>query len=71
MVLIIINLKEKVDGGTPLDEIDLDFLQKVMSDAQNVMPIIDKHPEYQPLAMKILALYKEITEKALENEKDL
>jgi hypothetical protein len=65
----ILSLKEKVDGGTPLDGIDLDFLEKVMSDARNVMPLIDKHPEYQPLAMKILALYKEITEKALENEK--
>lgn len=65
----ILSLKEKVDGGTPLDDRDLDFLEKVMKDAKKAIPFIDKHPEYQLLATKLMALYNEITEKALELEK--
>ena len=65
----ILLLKEKVDGGTPLDDQDLDFLEKVMKDAKKAMPFIDKHPEYQLLATKLMALYNEITEKALQLEK--
>jgi hypothetical protein len=65
----ILSLKEKVDGGAPLDDRDLDFLEKVMKDAKKAIPFIDKHPEYQLLATKLMALYNEITEKALELEK--
>ena len=61
----ILSLKEKVDAGTPLDGLELDFLETVMADARKVLPLIDRHPEYQPLATKLLGLYKEITEKAL------
>lgn len=66
----ILSLKEKVDGGTPLDEQDLDFLEKVMSDARKVIPLIERHPEYQTLSTKIVGLYKDITEKALQIGKD-
>jgi len=65
----ILSLKEKVDGGSPLDDRDLDFLEKVMKDAKKAIPFIDKHPEYQLLATKLIALYNEITEKALQLEK--
>ena len=65
----ILSLKEKVDGGTPLDDRDLDFLEKVMKDAKKAIPFIDKYPEYQLLATKLMALYNEITDKALELEK--
>lgn len=66
----ILALKEKVDNGEPLDETNLDFLEKVFSDAKYVMPLLERHPEYQSLAMKMLALYKEITEKALQLERN-
>lgn len=66
----ILSLKEKVDGGTPLDEQDLDFLEKVVSDARKVIPLIERHPEYQTLSTKIVGLYKDITEKALQIGKD-
>jgi hypothetical protein len=33
------------------------------------MPLIDRHPELQPVATRAMSLYKEITAKALENEK--
>ncbi len=65
----ILSLKEKVDSGKPLNEMDLDFLEKVMSDATKALPLIDRHPEYQPLMSKLVALYNEITEKDLLLEK--
>lgn len=62
-------MKQKIDNGVPLDDSDLNFLEKAMSDGRQVMTLIDKHPEYQELATKVLALYKEIIEKALQIEK--
>ena len=62
-------IKEKVDGGNKLEDFDLDFLEQSMADAKNIIPIIDRRPAYQPLAAKVMDLYKAITEKALEIEK--
>ena len=62
-------LKARVEQGERLSERDIAFLEKVFSDANHVMPLIDKHPDLQPIAARAMSLYKEITEKALENEK--
>ena len=62
-------LKDKVDEGSSLDDLDLDFLEKSIADARKVIPIIDRHPEYQSLATKVMELYKDISEKALKIEK--
>ena len=45
------------------------FLQEVFADSTQVMPLLARHPEYEPLASKVASLYREITEKALANEK--
>lgn len=62
-------LKEKVDRGEKLDDFDLDFLQEILADAQKIHSFVDRHPEYQDLAARSISLYKEISDKALENEK--
>ena len=61
-------IKQKVDEGVALNDSELDFLEKAVTDGRSVMTLIDKHPEYQELATKVLALYKEIIEKALQLE---
>lgn len=61
-------LKEQVDAGEPLTDADLGFLQQVAEDAQLVKPIVDRNPEYQPLAAQVLQLFAEISDKAMENE---
>ncbi len=66
----LLGIKEKVDGGHPLDDFDVDYLEKSMEDARSFIPVIDRHPEYQPLAAKVMDLYKTISEKALEIEKN-
>lgn len=61
-------LKEKVDQGERLDDNDLAFLEQVFQDANYVKPLLDRHPEYETLVNRASRLYKEITEKALQNE---
>ncbi len=64
-----LDLKEKVDKGGRLDEFDLAFLEEVFSDSQEIKPLIERHPEHQEIRAKMMGLYREITEKALANER--
>lgn len=65
-----LDLKAKVDAGEQLSNFDLQFLEEVFADAQKIRPLIERHPEYQELAARMLHLYKEILDKATENEKN-
>ncbi len=62
-----LSLKKKVDKGETLDDWETSYLEEVLEDAQQVKTLIDRHPEYQELYTRAVRLYKEITEKALEN----
>ncbi len=64
----LLDIKENVDQGQTLNEFDLEFLEQVLSESQQNKHLVDDHPEFQDLFMRGIALYKEITEKALENE---
>jgi hypothetical protein len=64
-----LSLKEKVDRGELLDEFDLAFLDEVFADTNSIKPLLDRHPEYQSIAARMVGLYKAITDKAMENEK--
>jgi hypothetical protein len=63
-----LDIKEKVDRGERLDELDQGYLERVIEDAQDVLEMIDDHPEYQELYARVAGLYEDITSKALENE---
>ena len=60
-------LKDKVDNGESLDDYELEFLEHSIIDARELIPVIDRNPEYQPLAAKVIELYKDISDKALQN----
>jgi hypothetical protein len=62
-------LKKSVEQGKCLSKHDITFLEKVYNDASQAMPLVDKHPDLEPIASRAISLFKEITEKALENEK--
>ena len=62
-------LKAKVDRGDLLNEPDLAFLDQVFEDVRHIKPLVQKHHEWQPLLVLAITLYKEITDKALANEK--
>lgn len=65
----LLDIQKKVDQGTSLNDRDLDFLESSIKDANKIIQIIDRHPKYQKLATQVMALYKDITEKALQIEK--
>lgn len=63
-----LELRELVERGERLSELDLQFLERVFSEARQILGQLDRYPEWQPLAAKMMGLYKEITERALANE---
>ncbi|MBY4676642.1 hypothetical protein [Marinobacterium arenosum] len=65
-----IHLKEKVDRGERLNDFDIAFLEQVISDSRRSQLIVERYPQYQPLLAQVINLYKEIIDKAVENEQD-
>jgi hypothetical protein len=65
-----LDLKAKVEAGETLSNFDLQFLEEVFADAKHIGPLVERHPEYQELAARMVHLYKEIMDKAMENEKN-
>lgn len=63
-------LQKKVERGETLAEQDIGFLEEVFKDASRLRGVMERHPEYQKLATQMLSLYKNITTRALENEKN-
>ena len=61
-------LKEKVDQGGLLDELDIRFLEQVFTDTNKLKTLVDRHPEHQDLVARIISLYSDITARGLENE---
>ena len=64
-----LDLKDKVDQGGLLDDMDIGFLERVFAETNEAMPLLERHPEYQLLAAKVTNLYHEVMTKALVNEK--
>lgn len=63
-----LDIKERVDRGERLGDADIAFLERVMSDAEEINRLVDMRPEFTVLYGRAVSLYQEITKKALENE---
>jgi hypothetical protein len=61
-------IKERVDRGEILTDSDIDFLEDVFHDAAAIAPLLEKNPQYQEIAASAMALYNDITTKALANQ---
>jgi hypothetical protein len=64
----LLQLKEKIDNGAALSNVDIEFLDKVMDDAMRTMPLTEGHPELHSFCAHVVHLYREITTRALQNE---
>jgi hypothetical protein len=65
----LLDIEKKVDAGESLLDEDLEFLEHAITDGRKIMPLIDRHPEYQHLTVQVVQLYKKITEKAMQIDK--
>jgi len=63
-------MKERVDKGGVLNDLDLAFLEQIVKDSGQLRPLMEKDPRVKELAGQMLQLYRQITDKALENEKN-
>jgi len=61
-------LKAKLDSGENLSDYDTDMLERIIVDLEKAEPLLARHPEYQTLYERLAHLYKDISDKALENE---
>ena len=64
----ILHLKDKVDSGKTLSNSDIHYISGSLGRTRQILPLIDRHPEYQSFASRTLQLYIHIVSKGLENE---
>lgn len=61
-------IKDKLDHGNILDDIDIAFLTEEFADMANLMVRLKPFPECQRLVGKITDLYQEIAAQAIHNQ---
>ena len=61
-------IKEQVDQGNRLGEYDRLFLEEVIKDAPRNIRHDEEIPECQHMFIQLAHLYKQIMDKAVENE---
>ncbi len=63
------DIKEKIDQGETLNDMDVDFFKEVFHDIKQNQHLVDKNDELQVIVAKFIHYNKEITDQALVNEK--
>jgi hypothetical protein len=64
----LLELRNRVENGQALSDMDIQFMIQVTLDAQQNRPLIERHPEWRNFCAEVIHLYEEITERALKNE---
>ncbi|MGD2074027.1 MAG: hypothetical protein PVI91_03345 [Gammaproteobacteria bacterium] len=64
----LLELKNRVENGEALSDMDIQFMVQVTLDAQQNRSLIERHPEWRNFCAEVIHLYEEITEMALKNE---
>ncbi|MFZ4704234.1 MAG: hypothetical protein ACOYMG_29670 [Candidatus Methylumidiphilus sp.] len=63
-----LEIKKRLDEGGLLDHWDIEFLEELFKRAEEIRPLIDRHPEYQEIYAGAVHLYKQIADEAMQNE---
>jgi hypothetical protein len=64
-----LKLKDRVDKGELLTDYDQEFLKEVVEETRFIPALLERQPQFKPLAHQVFALFEHITAKGLENEK--
>lgn len=64
----VLEIKGRLERQETLTDQDMKFLDRVFEATQDVLPIIERNPEYHEIASKAVALIHDVTTLALENE---
>ncbi len=64
----LIAIKDRIDGGDTLSDIEIAELEDVFERARSMIHVYDEHPEVQDIVARVVSMYLRITTKALENE---
>ena len=64
-----LKMKDRVDKGELLTDYDQEFLKEVMEEARFIPPLLERQPQFKPLADQVFSLFEHITAKGLENQK--
>ncbi|MCK4833515.1 MAG: hypothetical protein KAT12_02020 [Gammaproteobacteria bacterium] len=65
----LLKLRDKVDDGEAISDAELEFLCKVIDDANRTMHMTVNHPQLHDFCLHVVHLYNEISSRALQNEK--
>ena len=65
----LLRLKDKVDRGEAINEVDFEFLRKEINDACITKHLIVSFPELEEFCLQMGHMFKELCDKAVENEK--
>jgi hypothetical protein len=62
-------MKRRVDNGERLSDWHIAYLERSCADARWIESLLERNPEYRDLVAGLLHLYKDIADRALENER--
>jgi len=65
----LLSIKRRLDNGEKLSDWNIVYLEKSFIEARRIEALLERNPEYRVLMARLLHLYREITERALENER--
>ena len=61
-------LQKKVDTGEKLSDIDMMLLKDISKDVSEIGPLLERHPECNEIATRMMNLCSDIARKGLANE---
>lgn len=64
----LLRLKDKVDSGKAINDVDFEFLRKEIKDACITKHLTVIYPELEEFCLRLGHMYKELCDKAVENE---
>lgn len=63
-------IKASVDAGEPIGDVELEFLEQINARTGRNEALFERNPEYKRLLAMAVQFYKEIIDRALENERN-